>query len=126
MKKLKVLVSAYACEPDKGAERGVGWNWVKQIARFHDVCVITRANNRVSIERELCKTPIANLRFVYYDVPKVLSFWKKGARRMHFYYFLWQIDVMRLAKRLVATERIDILHHITFGSIFLPAFLPLL
>src|SRR4030042_6826220 len=83
MRRLKILVSAYACEPDKGSEPGVGWNWVKQIARFHEVWVITRANNRASIERELNKTPINNLRFVYYDVPKVLSFWKKGARRMH-------------------------------------------
>lgn len=33
-KRLKVLVSAYACEPDKGSESGVGWKWVKQIARF--------------------------------------------------------------------------------------------
>lgn len=28
-KKLKVLVNAYACEPDKGSEPGVGWNWAK-------------------------------------------------------------------------------------------------
>jgi len=50
---MKVLVSAYACEPHKGSEPGVGWNWVKQIARFHEVWVITRANNKEKIEEEL-------------------------------------------------------------------------
>ena len=52
-KKLKILISAYACEPDKGSEPGVGWNWAKQISRFHEVWVITRKNNRPSIEKEL-------------------------------------------------------------------------
>ncbi|NUQ42892.1 MAG: hypothetical protein HUU32_16005 [Calditrichaceae bacterium] len=31
----KILISAYACEPDKGSEPGVGWNRVRQIARFY-------------------------------------------------------------------------------------------
>ena len=54
--RLKVLASAYACEPEKGSEPGAGWNWVKQIARFHEVWVITRANNRLSIDQALSKS----------------------------------------------------------------------
>lgn len=50
---MKVLVSAYACEPNHGSEPAVGWNWVTQIATFADVTVITRENNRYSIEKEL-------------------------------------------------------------------------
>jgi hypothetical protein len=46
MKRLKVRISAYACEPSKGSETGVGWNWARQIARFHEAWVITRANYR--------------------------------------------------------------------------------
>ena len=43
---IKVLISAYACEPGKGSEPGVGWNWVRQIADFaKEVWVITKANN---------------------------------------------------------------------------------
>jgi len=53
----KVLVSAYACEPGKGSEPEVGWQWVHQIARFHEVWVITRANNRLQIEESLYKAP---------------------------------------------------------------------
>ncbi len=126
MTKLKVLVSAYACEPDKGSEPGVGWNWTKQIARFHETWVITRANNRESIERELKKHPVANLHLVYYDLPKWLSFWKKGPRGMHLYYFFWQIGIWRIAKKLNKMEKFDIVHHLTFGSVFLPTFMPLL
>ncbi len=50
---MKVLVSAYACEPGKGSEPGAGWNWVVAAARQHELCVLTRANNRESIEAAL-------------------------------------------------------------------------
>ena len=38
---MKVLVSACACEPGKCSEPGVGWNWVRQIARPHEVWELT-------------------------------------------------------------------------------------
>ncbi len=111
---LKVLVSAYACEPHKGSEPGVGWNWAKQIARFAEVWVITRANNREVIEEELKKNPEPNLHFVYVDLPKWMRFWKKGQRGVHLYYYLWQFAVYFRAKKLVKENRFDITHHITF------------
>ncbi|HWK49397.1 MAG TPA: glycosyltransferase family 4 protein, partial [Steroidobacter sp.] len=42
-RRLKVLVSAYACHPEQGSEPGVGWNWVREIARHHDVWLLTEA-----------------------------------------------------------------------------------
>lgn len=126
MKRLKVLVSAYACEPDKGSEPGVGWNWAKQIAKFAEVWVITRANNREPIEKELQRNPLADIHFIYYDIPKWLSFWKKKERGLYFYYLLWQIGSYRLVKKLQRQEQFDITHHLTFGNIWLPTFLPFL
>ena len=29
---MKILISAYACEPGKGSEPGVGWRWVNGLA----------------------------------------------------------------------------------------------
>ena len=48
---VKVLISAYACEPHKGS-RGAGWNWSLAAGRENEVWVLTRANNRESIEAE--------------------------------------------------------------------------
>jgi glycosyltransferase involved in cell wall biosynthesis len=126
-RKLKVLVSAYACEPDKGSEPGVGWNWAKQIARFHEVWVITRANNREPIERELQKNPDSSLHFIYYDVPGGLSFWKNKERGLYLYYLLWQIGTYRIAKKKFKKEKFfDLVHYITFGNIWLPTFMSFL
>jgi glycosyltransferase involved in cell wall biosynthesis len=124
---LKVLISAYACEPDKGSEPGVGWNWAKQIAKFAEAWVITRANNSDSIEKALEKEPIfSNLHFVYYDPPKWLTFWKKKTKGLYLFYFLWQIGAYKVARRLHRKINFDAVHHLTFGNIWLPTFMPFL
>jgi glycosyltransferase involved in cell wall biosynthesis len=124
-RKLKVLISAYACEAEKGSEPGVGWNWVKQVGRFHEVWVITRSSNRKSIEQGKSELP-SNVHWVYFDFPIWLRFWKKGRRGVHFYYYLWQVAVYFLARRLHKEESFDIVHHLTLGVYWLPSFLSLL
>ena len=125
-RKPKVLISAYACEPDKGSEQGVGWNWSKQIAKFAETWVITRANNREVIGKELRNNPDPNLHFIYYDVPRWLSFWKKRTRGLYLYYLLWQIGAYRIAIKLNKQQKFDIVHHLTFGNLWLPTFMSFL
>lgn len=122
---MKVLLSAYACEPNKGSEPGVGWHWALEVARLgHEVWVLTRANNRPAIEAEReTLRPLPNLRFLYYDLPPWARWWKRGQRGVHLYYLLWQWGAYRLAKRIHARERLDRVHHVTFGGIRQPSFM---
>ena len=54
--KYKILLSAYACEPNKGSEPNVGWKWaIELLLQGHEVYVITRSNNRSIIESEIKK-----------------------------------------------------------------------
>lgn len=127
MKQRKVLVSSYACEPGRGSEPGVGWNWVRQIARFADqVWVITRANNRDVIEKVLEEEPVPNVHRVYFDLPRWARFWKRGQRGLHLYYYLWQVGVYLLARRLHREVGFELVHHVTFGNYWMPSFLALL
>lgn len=48
---MKVLVSAYACDPYRGSEPGVGWTAVCRIARRHEVFVLTDVHNRAGWDR---------------------------------------------------------------------------
>src|SRR2546422_2131365 len=50
-KRLKILISAYACEPGEGSEPGVGWNVAVEAARRHEGWGITRANNRRGVNQ---------------------------------------------------------------------------
>ncbi|TLU65068.1 glycosyltransferase family 4 protein [Thalassotalea litorea] len=118
---MKILISAYACEPNRGSEPGVGWNWAKELGlKGHDVTVITRLNNKESIEQA---SKLTNVKFIYYDLPELLKKWKKGNRGVHLYYFLWQLCIYKIAKKLVVEEQYDVIHHVTFVSIRQPSFL---
>ena len=123
---LRILISAYACEPGKGSEPGVGWNHVKQAARFHDVWVMTRSNNRARIENALEAEPMSNVRWIYFDLPRWASFWKRGQRGVRLYYSSWQFVAYWKARKLHRDVRLDLAHHVTFVSYWLPTFLPLL
>jgi glycosyltransferase involved in cell wall biosynthesis len=123
---MKVLLSAYACEPGKGSEPGIGWNWVRQIARFAEVWVITRSNNREAIEKALAEEPLPNVHWVYFDLPRWARFWKKGQKGVHLYYYLWQVGIYFIAPRLHRQVGFDLVHHVTFGNYWLPSFLALL
>lgn len=123
---MKILVSAYACEPRRGSEAEVGWQWVRQISRFHETWVITRCNNRVPIEKELMSTPSPNLHFIYCDFPAWARFWKRGNRGVHVYYYLWQIRAFILARKLVRKKLFDVVHHITFINMYIGPWFALL
>jgi len=123
---LKIIAIAYACEPDKGSESGIGWNWVKQIAKNHEVWVLTKANNRKSIEHELEQNPVPTAHFVYLDLPYWMSFWKRGQRGIHLYYYLWQIAAFFRSCQLCREVSFDLAHQLTIGFDWMPSTLPLL
>jgi glycosyltransferase involved in cell wall biosynthesis len=125
-KRLQVLLSAYACEPARGSEPGVGWNAAVEIAKHHDVLVVTRANNRTVIEAWLERNPVSGLRFAYFDLPKWAMWWKRGPRGTRLYYYLWQIGIYLLARKMLRESSVDVIQHATFVKYWVPSFLSLL
>ena len=122
----KILLSAYACEPGRGSEPGVGWNFAVEIAKHHEVWVFTRANNRNVIKAEMARNPIPNLHFAYHDLPAWARWWKHGGRGVQLYYYLWQLSAYFPAGTLHKQVGFDIGHHVTFGRYWSPSFLALL
>jgi len=116
--RLRVLMSAYACEPGKGSEPEVGWQWALQMARFHDVTVLTRANNRPPIEAGLAelvgRQPVP--RFVYLDLSAAAQRWKKRLGATQLYYWFWQRAARQRLAALATGARFDLLHHTTFAG----------
>jgi glycosyltransferase involved in cell wall biosynthesis len=121
-KRLKVLMSAYACEPGKGSEPEVGWQWALQMARFHDVTVLTRMNNRVSIDAALTalrgKQPLPQ--FVFHDRGRVLLSLKSRFKLVQLYYILWQRSARTLAAQMHQVQHFDLMHHVTFAAFRYP------
>ncbi len=122
-----VLVSAYAVNPYHGSENGMGWNFINQIARFNKVIAITRENTKPHIECYMKAHPsiaYQNIKFVYYDLPYWMRFWKKGSRGALLYYYLWQFFMPRFirSKKLA----FDIVHNLNFHNDWTPSRLWLL
>ncbi len=119
-----ILVTAYAVNPFKGSEDGMGWNLILQIARFQKVIAITRENNREPIEKYLANHPVEiaeNIHFEYFDLPYYLRFWKKKSRGALLYFYLWQIGVAFWVKSKKWT--FDITHNLNFHNDWTPSFL---
>lgn len=116
---MKILLSAYACEPNKGSEPGVGWSWATEYAKHHQVWVLTRDNNEPTIKKyleEKSEYNNENLHFIYVGLSKKLTFWKKGRRGMRLFYMLWQRKAAKVAQVLNEREHFDFVQHVTFVS----------
>jgi glycosyltransferase involved in cell wall biosynthesis len=123
---MKILMSAYACEPNRGSEEGVGWNVVIQAAKRHDVWVLTRTFYRLVIEAELKRNPSPNLHFLYFDPFNWTSDWRDTQGVVQLHYYLWQIQAYFIARALHRQLQFDVVQHITYVKYWSPSFLSLL
>jgi glycosyltransferase involved in cell wall biosynthesis len=121
---LKILLSAFACEPGVGSEFEIGWNWATGLAeQGHDVTVLTRSISRSAIERAIAhfaprtKKP----RFAYFDLSPALRWESRGP--LHIHCMIWQRAAARFAQRLYAQERFDCVHHVTYSGLRAASFM---
>jgi glycosyltransferase involved in cell wall biosynthesis len=121
---MRVIMSAYACEPQQGSEPAVGWHWAVEAVRAgHEVWVVTRSNNRAAIESVIDQGTHPGLHFEYIDLPRPFRMLKRrlGHIGLLGYYYLWQLLLSVHAVRLHRHRRFDIAHHVTFVNDTLPS-----
>lgn len=117
---MRVFIIAFACEPGRTSEPGVGWNVVGELAKRHQLTVLTRCNNREQIELFCSSHPEdshALINWEYLDLPEWFHRLKKKIPcGIQLYQEVWQLKAARKYK--AAFLAYDIVHHLTFGSIF--------
>lgn len=131
MNRLRVLISAYACHPQKGSEASVGWGWSISLARLHDVWVLTAETNKPAIEQALRdRDDLANKIHFHY-VPDFVgrnmaiaienSVWPPAYLMQYRYY--WQYHAFKLARQLHAAINFQIAHNLTYVGFRVPGYL---
>ncbi len=125
---MRILVSAYACNPAGSlqlhpGEDLTGWRLMEQLARFHDLWVITHRYNESGISEALERKPLPNVRFTFVELPKSLKWLYRIEFGQRIYYYLWQIQALKAARRLHREVRFDAAHHLTFGNDWIPSFI---
>ena len=64
---MNVLYIAYSCSPYHGSEDKIGWNVPAESAKYNNVFVITKEEQRCYVEKYLRDNPIPNIKFYYVD-----------------------------------------------------------
>lgn len=115
---MKVLMSALACEPDRGSELEVGFRAMLAAASRHDVWVLTNADSIPAIAAAIAGAKEAariHLEGVDFGLDEK-AFSQLTAASFHWYYDRWQ---RRAAARAVELDRqidFDLVHHVTLSS----------
>lgn len=120
-RRLKVLLSAYACAPGRGSEPGVGWHLSTALAHHHDVWVLTREENRRAIQAELAQRPVAGLHHIFTDLPRWARWWNRDGRGVQVHYYLWQLGAISTARRAHSAVGFDVAQHVTYVRYWAPA-----
>lgn len=123
---LTVFLTAYAINPYKGSEDGMGWNFLMQIARNQKVIAVTRKNNGPAIQQYQQENPqfahlYSNIQFEFFDWPSYLIFWKKGPILSLIYFYFWQLSLAICLRKF--RHQVDVVHHLNFHNDWTPSFL---
>lgn len=125
-KKLKLLISAYACSPNRGSEPGMGWNFVIGLSEFHEVHVITETVKwKTEIEQHLASFPELknNLKFNFIEKKRNKKLRKLWPPSYYWFYKNWQKKAYQLARELDKKENYDLIHQLNMVGYREPGYL---
>jgi glycosyltransferase involved in cell wall biosynthesis len=115
---MRILLSAYACEPGKGSEQEVGLQVMLAAAQQHDVWVLTRENSISLLEEYLAQHPLRDrIHLEGIDLHGPIRRLKRtGLPGLHVYYDAWQRLAGIRAAELDRRVDFDVVHHATFAT----------
>lgn len=127
-KRLKVLVSCYACDPAMGSEPGMGGKWILQMARYHDLWVLTEQNQFAQALAEYLERHCPELKSAVriIGIPHHRFHFAEKLWESFFYYWTyrsWQLDAYREAQRLFQQVQFDLAHHLNMIGYREPGYL---
>jgi glycosyltransferase involved in cell wall biosynthesis len=122
---MNLLISAYACAPNRGSENACGWNFTSEIARLgYDATVLVCPAHRTAINAAMQQDPA--LRRIRWLFPEVASWHLQQGKDPIWertYNLLWQREALRVARALHRERPFDLVHHLTWGGVRAPTFL---
>ena len=120
---IRLLVSAFACEPGGGSEQEVGWRWALELSGVANVTVLTQLRNRPRITAALANGAGEgkSLHFEYFQLPEQIYRMKSAFDFLTLpYYALWQWFAMRHVRQMHKHTEFDLIHHLTFATFRVP------
>lgn len=123
---MNILINAYACAPNWGSEQGMAWHWITELAKIHNLYVITEGEWKKEIEEAVALLDVKdNIHFYYNPVSdKIRTMcWNQGDWRFYWYYRKWQKKTLTIARQICSEHRIDIIHQLNMIGFREPGYL---
>ncbi|MDQ3643863.1 MAG: glycosyltransferase family 1 protein, partial [Actinomycetota bacterium] len=114
---MRVLLSAFSCEPGKGSEQEVGLRTVLAAAACHDVWVLTWDGGATALRDHLAGHPQEH-RIHVVPIPLATEFRRLGFFSYHWYYDRWQREAAERATELHRRVGFDVVHHVTHSTVW--------
>lgn len=122
---MKILVNCYACSPFKGSEPGMGWNFVRCLAKKHELHIITESKFQPDLEKYFCEHPGEQEYYHFYFIrknrhKKMRKIWPPS---YYWFYKAWQKKAYKLALELEGKEHFDVIHQLNMVGYREPGYL---
>lgn len=114
--RMRILLSAYACAPDKGSEPGIGWNWANSLAQQgHTIYCLTRSVQGSATDQQT----VSDMKIVYIGVWKWLEMMRKTFPYpfVYLHYLVWQYQAYLHARSMQGQLAFDVIHHVSYVSV---------
>lgn len=122
-RRLRILVSAYGLDPNRGSEPGVGWNWVRTLAELgHEVTALIYPGDWKGYAEEAAELEKHyGIRFLPHDPGPFLNrafYYSDWRKQVHF--VLWQLGALLKVRAFSRKYKVDYIHHVTIGAYRMP------
>ena len=109
---MKILISAYACSPYQGSEASMGWGFVNELSKHHELTVFVEAEKfQNDIKRWLVDNENhSRINFIFVQKRRNRLLRKIWPPSYYFYYREWHLNVLKIAKQLINKESYDLCH----------------
>lgn len=115
----RVHLLAYACEPGRGSEPGVGMLFLRRLLRLgYRVVLYTRPHRADAIRSVLTPQESARLAIVSIASPRALLPLRRKGRAQLLDYAIWQVRAWRRLRR--GREGREVVHHVTYANDWFP------
>lgn len=125
-KRLKILLCCYACDPTRGSEPGMGWNFAYNISLSHDVHVLVEEGEfRNTLNSFSAENPELVRNITFHFIPRthhetLRKIWPPS---YYWFYRAWHKQAYKYALQLNERENFDIIHQITISGFREPGYL---
>ncbi len=115
----KVLMIAYACNPEGTGEHWLGWGWAEQAAKNHCVHLVTTTNAREAVERH---AKLHGIQPHFVPLSDRVRSWTNPFGRLGAWArkLIWAYHAAGLMDRLHAQEKFALAHQTTFHTFRVP------